>query len=338
MKGKSGTSNFMIGLFVTLGVIMGVAAVIWLGAAQYFQKGARYVTYFDESVQGLSADSSVKYRGVEVGRVEQIGVAPDNVLIEVVMKIDMEDELARDTVAQLRAVGITGLVFIELNRPVVDASERTVKIDFDAPYPVIPSIPSEISRIFSTIDEVIQRIHTIDLKDTIEGLHSIVTSVKTAVGDGKMERIGENLDRATARLDTVIRGVEATLTETRTTLAKAGRLMDKSHRTLDQMKLAKTAGALETTITEAGKVLEETRSLIADSRTAFKEMELAKGVKNAGMLMEDLDNSVRLSAIGIRNASESLQQASRALEGLIERLSVNPSDILFSSPPQERRE
>ena len=198
MKGKSGASNFMIGLFVTLGVIMGVAAVIWLGAAQYFQKGARYVTYFDESVQGLSADSSVKYRGVEVGRVEQIGVAPDNVLIEVVMKIDMEDELARDTVAQLRAVGITGLVFIELNRPVVDASDRTVTIDFDAPYPVIPSIPSEISRIFSTIDEVIQRIHTIDLRDTIEGLHSIVTSVKTAVGDGKMERIGENLDRATA--------------------------------------------------------------------------------------------------------------------------------------------
>lgn len=337
MQGRRQASNFMIGLFVTLGVIMGVTVVIWLGAAQYFQKGARYVTYFDESVQGLSADSSVKYRGVEVGRVEQIGVAPDNVLIEVVMKIDMEDELTRNTVAQLRAVGITGLVFIELNRPVVDASDRTVKIDFDAPYPVIPSIPSEISRIFSTIDEVIQRIHTIDLKDTIEGLHSIVTSVKTAVGDGKMERIGENLDRATARLDTVIEGVEATLTETRTTLAKAGRLMDKSHRTLDQMKLAKTAGALERTIAEAGNVLEETRSLIADSRTAFKEMELAKGVKNAGMLMEDLDNSVRLSAIGIRNASESLQQASRALERLIERLSVNPSDILFSSPPQERR-
>ncbi len=338
MQGKRQTSNFMIGLFVTVGVIMGITAVIWLGASQYFQKGVRYVTYFDESVQGLSVDSSVKYRGVEVGRVERIGVAPDNILIEVLMKIDMEDTLARDTVAQLKAVGITGLVFIELNHMVENKSGRAVTIGFDAPYPVIPSIPSDISRIFSTIDEVIQRIHTIDLKDTIEGIHSIVTSIKTALGDGKMARIMTNLDTVTARLDAVMGEMESTLAETKTTLTKAGALIDRSHKTLGDMKLTSATAALEKTINEAGKAIKETRLLIADSRATFKKMELAEGVNHAGMLMADLDNSVRLSAIGIRNASESLQQASRALEGLIERLSVNPSDILFSAPPQERRE
>jgi len=62
------TSKFMVGLFVTVGVFIGLVAIIWLGASNYFEKGLMYVTYFDESVQGLQADSAVKYRGVEVSR------------------------------------------------------------------------------------------------------------------------------------------------------------------------------------------------------------------------------------------------------------------------------
>ena len=72
------TSKFMIGLFVTIGILIGMVAVVWVGASKYFEKGATYVTYFDESVQGLQLDSAVSDRGVEAGRVEKIRVAPDN--------------------------------------------------------------------------------------------------------------------------------------------------------------------------------------------------------------------------------------------------------------------
>jgi phospholipid/cholesterol/gamma-HCH transport system substrate-binding protein len=67
MKISSKTSKFLIGLFVIGGTLIGVGAVVWIGASKYFQKGATYVTFFDESVQGLQVDSSVKYRGVDVG-------------------------------------------------------------------------------------------------------------------------------------------------------------------------------------------------------------------------------------------------------------------------------
>ena len=56
----------MIGLFVIIGVSIGLITIIWLGAYKYFEKGGTYATYFDESVQGLQTDSTVKYRGVEV--------------------------------------------------------------------------------------------------------------------------------------------------------------------------------------------------------------------------------------------------------------------------------
>ena len=59
-----------LGRFVTLGIVIIVVAIIWVGATKYFEKGDRYVAYFDESVQGLQKDSIVKYRGVDVGRVD----------------------------------------------------------------------------------------------------------------------------------------------------------------------------------------------------------------------------------------------------------------------------
>ncbi len=110
------SSKFLIGIFVITGVLMCVVIIIWVGAADLFMKGSTYVTYFDESVQGLQADSTVKYRGVAIGKVESIKVAPDYRLIEVAMKIDLSSDLQYNTIAQLRTTGITGIVFIELDR------------------------------------------------------------------------------------------------------------------------------------------------------------------------------------------------------------------------------
>ena len=120
-------SYFLVGLFVIVGVLLGVAAVIWLGASKYFQKGSMYVTYFDESVLGLQVDSIVKYRGVDVGSVRQIGVAPDRRLVEVVMKIDVQNFSVGGVVAKLTLAGITGIVYVELDRKKQDQLALTPK-------------------------------------------------------------------------------------------------------------------------------------------------------------------------------------------------------------------
>ena len=77
--------------------------LVWVGAAKYFAKGSRYAVYFDESVQGLQVDSAIKYRGVAIGNVKRIGVAPDYRLIEVIMKINLGGDMANQTIASLKA-------------------------------------------------------------------------------------------------------------------------------------------------------------------------------------------------------------------------------------------
>ena len=74
-------TKFSVGLFVIIGMSLVVIFVLWLGMSEIFKEGRKYVAYFDESVQGLNKDAAVKYRGVNIGRVDQIGVAPDGRLI-----------------------------------------------------------------------------------------------------------------------------------------------------------------------------------------------------------------------------------------------------------------
>ena len=198
---SSRSSKFLIGLFVITGVMMCVVIIIWVGAADLFMKGSTYVTYFDESVQGLQADSAVKYRGVEIGKVESIKVAPDYKLIEVAMKIDLSTDLQYNTITQLRTAGITGIVFIELDRLKKNDRSTSPIINFKTVYPVIPSRPSEISRFLSDTNELMQNIKEIDFKGISNQLKNSTKAIETFLAGKHTDSIMTNMDATSANLD-----------------------------------------------------------------------------------------------------------------------------------------
>ena len=141
-------TKFTLGLFVISGIAMIFSAVIWLGMSRYLKKGQLYTTYFNESVQGLDVDSPVKYRGVSVGRVERISVAPDGNLIQVVLKIESHQRLDRNIVAQMKSVGITGSMVIELDRKKKGDPNFSPPLNFPSKYPIVASKPSNIHKMF----------------------------------------------------------------------------------------------------------------------------------------------------------------------------------------------
>jgi phospholipid/cholesterol/gamma-HCH transport system substrate-binding protein len=186
MSAKS--SKFLIGLFVISGTLLFAAIIIWVGAARILTKGSLYSVYFDESVQGLQVDSAIKYRGVAIGKVQQIKVAPDNRLIEVVMKIDIENDLQKLTIATLKITGITGIVFIELDQIKSGDLANSPKITFKSRYPVIPSRRSEISRFMADTDVIMQNIKNIDFKGISDQLKNTTEAIENFV-EGKMDPV-----------------------------------------------------------------------------------------------------------------------------------------------------
>jgi phospholipid/cholesterol/gamma-HCH transport system substrate-binding protein len=207
----SRASKFLIGLFVIVGTLIAVIIIIWVGAADFFISGSTYVTYFDESVQGLQADSAVKYRGVEVGKVKSINVAPDYRLIEVVMKVDLTEDLQSHTETQLRTAGITGIVFIELDQVKPGEKSSSPTIGFKTKYPVIPSRRSDISRFLADTNEIMKKIKAVDFSGLSDQLKNTTKAVEAFLGGKHTGNIMANLESTTANIDKSMENLRVTM-------------------------------------------------------------------------------------------------------------------------------
>jgi len=302
-------SSRALGLFVTLGIIIGVAVIIWIGASKYFEKGDRYVTYFDESVQGLQRDSAVKYRGVDVGRIEDIRVAPDNRLIEVVMKINLNEDVEKNSVASLRTAGITGIVFIELDRRGPEEPDLSPRIDFAAEYPIIPSKPSQLRQIFSGIDEIVEKIKHVDLEGLSKSITHSAKAAEDLLSGPRTQKVLANLESISVNLDQTVARVEKISAE----------------------------GNLEGIVGETRAALVEARSLIAVTRDELKALRLAETAEKTNRIVDTLSRTSRTTARDLQIMSDNMKRSSETLERLVERLESNPSDLLFSKPPPEGR-
>jgi phospholipid/cholesterol/gamma-HCH transport system substrate-binding protein len=302
-------SSRALGLFVTVGVILGVVAIIWVGASKYFEKGDRFVTYFNESVQGLQQDSAVKYRGVDVGRVEAIRVAPDNRLIEVVMKIRLRDEVEKNNVASLRTAGITGIVFVELDRRDPEEPDLSPRVDFASEFPIIPSRPSQIRQIFSGIDEIVEKIKQIDLAGISKSITQSARAAEDLLAGPRTQKVLANLESISVNLDQTMARVEKITAE----------------------------GNLEGIVGETRAALAEARSLIAVTRDELKSLRLAETAEKTNRAVDSLSRASRTTARDVQVMSDNLRRASETLERLVERLESNPSDLLFSKPPPAGR-
>jgi phospholipid/cholesterol/gamma-HCH transport system substrate-binding protein len=257
------TANFMLGLFVILGFFLAVGAIIYVGATSYFQKGQSYVTYFDESVQGLQNDSSVKYLGVDVGRVVSIKVAPDNKLIGVIIKVNLRGNLAQDTVAQLKAAGITGVMFIELNRRKPGEPDLSPKINFPSEYPVIPSRPSEIQRILSKIDVIMAKLDQIDTKGISDQLILTGKAVEDFFKGKEMKAILVKLQSTSTNLDQITKKVDKAISA-----GKLEKVMDDSRKTLDSIRTLITGVQEEIQAMKLPEIAREAKNTTANLRQA----------------------------------------------------------------------
>jgi phospholipid/cholesterol/gamma-HCH transport system substrate-binding protein len=300
---------FVVGFFVTVGTISAVMLVLWLGASKYLRTGDKYVTFFDESVQGLQVDSAVKYRGVEVGSVEKIHVAPDNRLIEVVIKVNLRKGTERNLISQLKAAGITGIVFVELDNRDPKKPDRSPRLTFKAEYPVIPSQPSDTARIFSQIEEIYKKIDKIDFEGISNRIKGSLASAETILSDSHIKNILANADQVTAGLDRSVQLTNARLEDRR----------------FDEILL------------EAKGAVTDTRGLIKNVKDELNAMKLADTADKANRMVDGLERKSRAISIELEAASENLRQTTETLDQFMDRVGSTPSDLLFSRPPVPRR-
>ena len=146
VKMESKINYTLVGLFVVLLIAGLISFAYWLGKYGGKQDYNYYHVYMSESVAGLSNDSSVKYRGVDVGTVEHIGLNPKNSeQVELLLKIKFNTPIKVDTTATLKSFGLTGLTYVELEG--IGGSDSPLLTTSADQIPSIPARPSTFARI-----------------------------------------------------------------------------------------------------------------------------------------------------------------------------------------------
>jgi len=303
------SSKFLIGLFVIIGVLACAVIIIWVGAARLFVKGSLYAVYFDESVQGLQVDSAIKYRGVEIGKVQSIDVARDYRLIEVIMKIDLEGDLQKQTVASLKTAGITGIVFIELDRIQAGELSKSPKLTFNSDYPVIPSRRSEITRFLEDTNIIMQNIKGIDFKGISDNVKNTTQAIENFVKSKRINNIMVNLESTSANLDETIARINKTVAE----------------------------GKVDKAVTEALGVLSDARKLVEQAKGEIKALKLREKADRTDALLTDISKKTKTITTNLQDTSENLRVTSENLQALSDSLNRDPSDLIFTKPAPPRK-
>ncbi len=297
----SNKTKLAVGIFVIAGLAIAMLAIFWLGMSNYLSTGNNYVTYFDESVQGLSHDSPVKYRGVGIGQVGGVSVAPDARLVEVTLTIDKEHEIRPDLnmVAQLKSVGITGIMFIELDQR--KKGEGLIPdLSFDPPDPVIPTKASDIQVILDGVDEVIEKIGELDAKRISDEIASTVESFNKAIKGVQLDRLSEEIRQVFVGINTL----------------------------MDTEKIDRIIGAADNAVASMNSLARNTDRTVTEVRKGVNEL-LAESERMIGQLT--------MSQVHLSQTLQNLEAASDRLKDFAGTISDQPSQLIFGTPPPPRR-
>ncbi|MEX2147725.1 MAG: outer membrane lipid asymmetry maintenance protein MlaD [Candidatus Rokuibacteriota bacterium] len=105
--------NVTVGIFMLLGILALGYLSINLGRVAFLGAGGYVVTVDFPSVGGLKSGSTVEIAGVEIGRVESIGLA--DYQARVVLRVHSGITLQEDSIASIKTKGLIGEKYVRIS-------------------------------------------------------------------------------------------------------------------------------------------------------------------------------------------------------------------------------
>jgi phospholipid/cholesterol/gamma-HCH transport system substrate-binding protein len=262
--------NFaVVGAFVLILGALLIGGILWLSSGKSYRKAYdTYLIYMSESVSGLSLDAPVRYRGVQVGGVRRIALAPGNAeQVQLTLDIEHGTPVKQDTVATLRVQGLTGIAHVELSGDSRDAPP--LKAGPGEKYPVIRTGPSLMLRLDTAVTALLT-----NLNRSSENVNALLDEENRAA----LRRTLVNLERlsgtlANAELPQLLKRIQRSADAFDRMANETARAGSSTANTIESVR----AEALP----EARQAITELRELTASLRRFSDALE-----RNPGMLLQ----------------------------------------------------
>lgn len=276
-----------VGAFVLLVATMAALFVYWYAGSADARDYKRYEIYFEGSVSGLNRGSTVRYLGVEVGRVVAIRIdkrASDRV--QVIADIDAGTPISDDTLASLSLQGVTGLLYIDLLAH-ADTKRRMDPVPSEQ-YPVIDSVQSSFDLFLASLPDLVGRASRVLSDENIASFtHTMANLEKTSASlPATMKDAGE-----------VVSQMKAALSDMRAAAAGARSFVDSAgpDLTVASERLRKISESLASTSANLDQLLSEHRQDVGlFLRDSLPEMErLLRDSRQAAQEFRELSRSLK---------------------------------------------
>ena len=338
---------FKIGLFVISAILIGISGVIALGLGSIFQKKNLAETYIEESVQGLDVGSPVKFRGVSIGKVEQITLTSVEYLTRhryVLVRFDiapnifgfpvgdqsnkaLEDELQYGFRVRLAAQGLTGVAYIEANY--LDPTRNLpLKIDWRPKYPYIPSAPSRITQLSESVERILHNFEDLNIPQLTASVEKSLTAMTKLAEGANLEQIGRQANTLLSEIRDTNRQLrvlvhapelKSALADAAAAAGTARKLIENAEKPVNQL-LADLPRVSES-INHVALRLDAVTADLPQTSTQFQQT------------LRQLNRLIVTQQQQIQTTLESLRAVTADIQEFASESRKYPSQIFFGAPP-----
>ena len=314
-------------------IALAIGFILYLTAGQFGRQSDYFETYVGESIVGLDVGASVRFRGVQIGRVTEISLAaalydmPESHANRAAMQLvvirfaveravaritSLDDMIAAGLRTRIASQGITGVTYLEID--ILDPRRYPpIQIPWKPRYDHVPAVPSTITQVTSAAEQILRRLEALDIEALVNNAAGLMADLRRQVNDGEVA--------------IALREASETLTELRAEIRKA-RFEDTAAELRDAIHHLGEAGRSTQELMSSREVRDALARIPAAVTALEQTLRTARGTTadlqaDLSPLMRDLRSSVA----NLRDTTEALRR--------------NPSQTLLGAPPpppnRERR-
>ena len=296
------------GAFVLAVTALLVAMAMWLtrdkGVTQPFELSTR------DTVTGLQPQAAVRFKGVSVGRVTDIGFDPHvagNVLIRIA--VDSNAPLTPTTFATLSYQGITGLAFIQLDD---EGKKQETEPKGSSGVPRLPLRTSQLGELSARVPELMTK---------VEEVSERVNQLLSDTNQKNFAKTLEGVAASAASINKITQSLDHTLTQrVDPALAALPALVNDSSKTMQALQgaakdVSRTADAFTAT---------------AD-RLNGKDGPIDRLAEGTGALSQAADTFGSTTLPRLNRVGEETSRAARQLSRTVTNINDNQQSLIFGN-------
>ena len=256
------------------------------------------------NVTGLYTDAAVRYRGLDVGKVQSIKFDPSHpgqILVRIL--VDTRAPITHSTFGSLGFQGVTGIAFIQLDDNGKDLRPLPSSIHDVAQLPMRPGLLDQLQQrgdiLLRKLEKVTDDVNNMLSPEMVAQLHGTAASIQKAA-DG-VATLTQQIAPATGKLP-------GTIDQLNRTLASTNQLVTSLNR---------PDGPFEMNLNKVGTAAQQAGNALAQMNVSVQDLSARVGY----------DTLPRVNSL-----ADDVRTAVRSVDRAADTFSTNPRSVLFGAP------